>query len=78
MPNSGVGQYPKYAFWQPCCRNLPILIVLHFPRSFHWIPRPGKHGSRAKNHFSKSSGRKVMFDTQNTHSGNPGVEIWQP
>ena len=57
----GVGRHPKYAFWQPCCRNLANLMVPHFPKSFHWIPRPRKHGSRSKNHVSKSIRRKVML-----------------
>ena len=30
------------------------------PKSFHWIPHPRKHGSRSKNHVSKSIRRKVM------------------
>ena len=46
-PNSGVSRYTKYAFWQPCCRNMPTLMVLHFPKSIHRIPCPLKHGSRS-------------------------------
>ena len=56
----GVSRHAKYPFWQPCCRNLAALMVLHFHKSFHRISRPQKHGSRSKNHVSKSIRREVM------------------
>ena len=56
----GVGRHPKYTFWQPCCSNLATLMVLHFHKPFHQIPRPRKHRSRSKNHVSKSIRRKAM------------------
>ena len=52
---------PIWIFWQPCCRNLSTLMVLHFSNYLHRIPRHLKHRYRSKNHICKLVRGKVML-----------------
>ena len=56
----GVGRHPKYTFWQPCCRNLATLTVLHFPKYSIRLLTMKNIDIGLKNHVSTAIRRKVM------------------
>ena len=78
----GVGRHPKYTFWQPCCRNLATLMVLHFLMYFIGFLNLKNIDLGRKIMFLSQLGGKLCMSvsagTKNTHSGNPVVENWQP
>ena len=78
----GVGRHQKYAFWQPCCRKLATVMVLHFLMYFIGFLNLKNIDLGRRTMFLPQLGGKlcmlVLADTQNIHSGNLVVEIWQP